>query len=162
MYCTYIKIIKRKSNPIKNEYENIKTIHLNKLNETKLMVMDLVKFTDRIKNYSKTNYGIEYYRFWERKINIEKEGNHILDSSNLEDTYKILMPIMREWKTYRPFDTNVISKRLMVKLEEISDSYNRIRAYDLLTFNEVPKKDARARLPKINLFFFKAFYIFID
>jgi hypothetical protein len=106
-------------------------------------VIILDEFTKRIKQYSENKYGLDYYRFWGWKISVEKKDDHILDENHVEVTHGKLMPIMRYWQTYRPFDTNVISRRLRVNLEEMAESYGIIRKYDLLSLAKAPKDDLK-------------------
>ena len=99
-------------------------------------MIDLKKFARAVHSH----YLSEFDGFWRWKLETENENDHILDYAHREETSKRLWTILRGWQAYRPSDSTVCLGILEESLWKMADSYNQIRSYSLLEFDQVPEK----------------------
>lgn len=108
--------------------------------------MDMTSFKNKIEtpqNGRSASYIKQYNEFWDWKISVEqKSDNHILDAGHVNDTCKKLLEILPRWQTYRGIKCDY-EKELPLAITAISHSYNRIRQYSLLEFNQIPDESLR-------------------
>ena len=79
------------------------------------------------------------FEFWDGKARIENDGgHHILDNLHFNQTLDKLINILPTWKTYRNAQCDW-RKELPRSLKHIVESYDQIRKFSLLDFNDIPK-----------------------
>ncbi len=108
-----------------------------------MAAINLEQFKMKRANYKALDYANSYYGFWRRKTQIELEGGSILDRDHLTITVKLLSKAMKSWQAYRPMSATACLERFEEKLPEIVPSYERIRNYSLLTFDQAPRDDLK-------------------
>jgi hypothetical protein len=109
-------------------------------------LIDVQEFIKRYSTFEKldnNNYPHTFKRFWLYKLEVENEDNHILDIENRAKTVTQLGHILKLWKWHEPYDFNHCYKRMERSLEKISDSYDRIRNFNLTEFDKIPENDLR-------------------
>jgi len=84
-----------------------------------------------------------FSNFWNYKLKIENETNHILDEDNIERTLSKLGNILKKWDWNRPYSFEECFQRLSQSLTRISEPYNRIRQFNLKNFDKIPKNELR-------------------
>lgn len=95
---------------------------------------------ERVENKEKPH---TFSNFWNYKIKIENETNHILDEDNIERTLSKLGNILKKWDWHRPCSFEECFQRLSQSLTRISEPYNRIRQFNLKDFDKIPKNELR-------------------
>lgn len=81
----------------------------------------------------------DFNRFWKWKIEIESNSSvHILDEDHKKETYLKLCHILPAWKTYRNGKNPLWRETLKESLNNISETYNKLRNYTLLDFESIP------------------------
>jgi len=88
----------------------------------------------------------DFDNFWEWKLETETENEHILDKCHQKETYEKLCGILRSWQYARSRRRYEVDPWATLKnsLTKISNSYDQIRKYTLLEFNEVPNEPLEA------------------
>ena len=107
-----------------------------------MQMINLDVFLDRFEKFKRIDYANNFYNFWRYKVDIERKGGHILDKDHFSITHDKLGPTLRKWQAYRSpraLDTEVWMRRLKTSLEEISSTYDHIRKFNLLNFQEAPR-----------------------
>ena len=109
-------------------------------------MIDIKEFERRYRTFEKldnSNYPYTFKRFWLYKLKVENNESHILDIENRTKTATQLGHILKLWKWHEPFEFDSCYKKMEKSLETISDSYARIRNFNLTEFNKVPENDLR-------------------
>jgi len=106
-------------------------------------MIDLNVWQDRFEQYKKMDYANNFYGFWRWKVSTETSQTHILDKMHLPITHEKLVPIMKAWLTYRPFDPDACLNHLRCSLEEIAPFYNRLRNISLLDLEKTSIDDIK-------------------
>jgi len=84
-------------------------------------------------------YWEDFNKFWRWKIKVETDAStHILDDYRRKEAYSRLCPILSAWKTYRNGNNLSWRETLKDSLNNISETYNRLRNYSLLDFESIP------------------------
>jgi len=97
-------------------------------------MIDLEEFRTKLR----TRYMSKFDGFWRWKIETETERAHILDDNYRNQACSKLWSILRGWQAYRPYDSDACLRVLKDALKNMADSYNQIRTYSLLEFDNVP------------------------
>ena len=109
-------------------------------------MIDIQEFEKRYTTFEKldnANYPYTFKRFWSYKLKIENKDSHILDRENRTKTAIQLGHILKLWKWHEPYEFDPCFKKMEKSLETISDSYDRIRNFNLTEFNMIPENDLR-------------------
>lgn len=107
-------------------------------------MIDLEIWQNRYDRYKTLDYANNFYDFWRWKVKVEKNNiNHILDYDHLSKTHDKLIPIMKAWQTYRPYDSDICLQYLKTSLVEIAPVYNKIRHHSLLDLESLPVEDLK-------------------
>ena len=109
-------------------------------------MIDIQEFEKRYSTFEKldnANYPYTFKRFWSYKLKIENKDSHILDRANRTKTAIQLGHILKLWKWHEPYEFDLCFKKMEKSLETISDSYDRIRNFNLTEFNLIPENDLR-------------------
>ena len=100
-------------------------------------MFDIVKFQSRINSFPE-EYMNNFDYIWRRKVEIESQNDvSILDERYIDETYRRLNYILPKWQTYRPKDNRLCLRVLKKSINEISASYNALRRFSLLTFEDI-------------------------
>ena len=84
-----------------------------------------------------------FCRFWNWKVRTESSNQHILDSRNINETFSLLSPTLRQWRWSRPKNHQNLAVELEKALMGIQRSYDKIRRFSLLDFDMVPDEALR-------------------
>lgn len=102
--------------------------------------MDSNQFIESWKSFP-SKYMKHFNSFWNWRIEVEINGNHILDDAHLDDTYRKLCGVLPKWQTYRPLKFGSEKRQLLREsLESVSKAYSKIKNYSLLEFEKAPKR----------------------
>lgn len=93
---------------------------------------------EKFKKIDDSTFPYNFQEFWRYKIKVEINEGHILDDSHRKETFHRLSETLRRWQWHRPYKFTEVAERLKVALERISNTYNEVREYSLLEFNEIP------------------------
>lgn len=89
------------------------------------------------------NYPHTFQRFWSYKLRIENGEGHILDRENRKQTMQKLEDLLKIWEWNKPQDFDNYFQRLEKSIEKISSSYNTIRNFSILKFDQIPENDLK-------------------
>lgn len=73
-------------------------------------------------------------------MSAENEISFVLDEEHRDEAFKRLVKILPKWQTYRNGKNDSPHWTLKESLQNISGVYDKIRAYSLLEFGEIPVK----------------------
>jgi hypothetical protein len=111
-----------------------------------LSLIDITEFERRWRIFERVEDKEKphtFSNFWNYKLKIENETNHILDEDNIERTLSKLGNILKKWDWNRPLSFEECFQRLSQSLTRISEPYNRIRQFSLKNFDKIPKNELR-------------------
>ncbi len=103
------------------------------------MIVEPTEFKKKFEEFKKTKFD-GFGDFWEWKLKTETKSEHILDANHIDDAFKKLIKLLREWKWHRPHSYQGLEEKLENALRKISDAYDQIRDYSLLQFEDVPEE----------------------
>ena len=110
-------------------------------------MIDIQEFEKRYTTFEKldnANYPYTFKRFWSYKLKVENKDSHILDRENRTKTATPAWDIyLKLWKWHEPNEFDPCFKKMEKSLETISDSYDRIRHFNLTEFDMIPENDLR-------------------
>jgi hypothetical protein len=107
-------------------------------------LIDTDEFEKRYREFEKLDFANRphtFHDFWRRKLAIEKQEAHLLDVGNINETLSKLGPVLKIWLWHRPYEFEYCFERFKTAIVKIPSSYDKIRKFTLLEFNQAPREE---------------------